>query len=78
MSLSAMCTIRNTWRTTYSHTVNWKEMVLSYSDGKRWLKRDSDGAKVFKVVKESNVPKINFEAPFTSTARNDVVYAALR
>lgn len=32
-----------------------KGVVLSYTDGQRYLKRASDGEKVFEVVKENNV-----------------------
>ncbi|CAI5721083.1 unnamed protein product [Peronospora destructor] len=54
-----------------------KGVVLSYKDGQRYLERNSDGAKVFEVVKENNVLTIKVEAASTRTVRSDVVYAAV-
>ena len=41
-----------------------KGVVLLYTDGQRYLKRTSDEAHVFEVIKENNVLTIDVEAPF--------------
>ncbi|CAI5715866.1 unnamed protein product [Peronospora effusa] len=55
-----------------------KGAVLSYNNGQRYLKRTSDGAKGFEVMKKNNVLTLNVKAASTTTVRGDIDFAVVR
>ena len=55
-----------------------KGVAMSYEDGKRYMKRVSDGARVFEVEKENIVLVVSTLSEKASSTNNDIVSAALQ